>query len=644
MCGIAGAWNPRKPVAAETLVRMADALRSRGPDDSGVWQDIAAGLGFSHRRLSILDLSPAGHQPMASASGRYVIAYNGEIYNFAHLRDELDRSQNPVPWHGHSDTEVLLAGFERWGIRETLIRANGMFAIAVFDREQRALTLARDRMGEKPLYFGWVGGSFCFASELKGLAPLDGWPPRIDARVAAQFLRSGYVGGPRSLVAGIYRLPPGCMLSFQSRDIETPGDWNELEPRLAPFWSLAEAARAARATAPASETEARERFHALLQESVALRMVADVPVGAFLSGGIDSSAIVALMQQLSPRPVRTFSMGFTEEAFNEAPHAAAVARHLRTDHTEMIVTPEDALSVIPELPDIYDEPFADDSQIPTVLLARMARREVKVVLSGDGGDELLAGYKRYAKMLDLWDKVRRIPAGARPPLAWCVRGAARLCEPFGSDAHSGRSSAFKLARLAERLEARSVDELRRYYMAGVPAMGSEVSAASFAEHDLPPDWMHDPLDRILYADQSDYLPDDILVKVDRAAMACSLETRIPLLDHRLVEFAWSLPRALMRGSEGTKLPLRRLLDRYVPRALVDRPKQGFSVPLAEWLRGPLRPWAESLLDARHGTGLMDAANVTASWQAHVSGRKDLSVSLWRVLMLSAWLQKTGAGV
>lgn len=648
MCGIVGVWDRRHPVGAEALMKMADRLTHRGPDDGGVWQDTQIGLGLAHRRLSILDLSVAGHQPMTSAAGRYVMSYNGEIYNVSALRDELDRTLPSPQWRGHSDTEVMLAGFDRWGIRETLARSNGMFALAVFDRESRVLTLARDRLGEKPLYFGQVGQRLCFASELKAFAAMEGWQPRIDAEVASQFLRQGYVGGPRSLVAGIYRLPPGCLLELRASDVESARDWPAFADRLVPFWSLGPAAQAARTAACKSEPEARERFEALMQDSIALRMVADVPVGAFLSGGIDSSAVVSLMQRLSSRPVRTFSIGFTEERFNEAPYAAAVARHLHTDHTELYVTPEDALAVIPELPVIYDEPFADDSQIPTVLLTRMAGKHVKVALSGDGGDELFAGYKRYGKILRLWEQTRRVPAGLRSSLAACTRTTARMIEPFARESGDGKSSAYRLARLAERLQAHSVDEMRQRYMAGLPATGILQPAAGpgLAAHCVAPEWMQDPLDRLLYADQRDYLPDDILVKVDRAAMASSLETRIPLLDHRIVEFAWSLPREMVLGPQGTKLPLRRLLDRYVPGALVDRPKRGFSIPLAAWLRGPLRPWAESLLDSAQlrSAGLWDTAQIKTSWQTHLSGRKDLSASFWRVLMLAAWLQQTGARI
>lgn len=645
MCGIAGSWSPRHPLSNEQLVRMANAIKYRGPDDIGTWQESACGLGLAHRRLSILDLSPAGHQPMHSAGGRYVIVFNGEIYNFAAMRRDLDAESGPLAWRGHSDTEILLAGFERWGIHQTLRRANGMFAIAVFDREQRSLHLARDRMGEKPLYFGWVQGEFCFASELKALATLDGWQPRIDPQVAAGFLRQGYVGGPRSLVQGLFRLPPGTHLELGEDDIAVPRAWPDLEPSLDRYWSLAETALAGRRSAAPDPAEAIERFDALLRESIALRMVADVPVGAFLSGGIDSSAVVAVMQQVSARPVRTFSIGFRGGAFDEAPFAAAVARHLGTDHTELYVTPQDALAVIPQLPTLYDEPFADDSQIPTVLLTRLARPQVTVALSGDGGDELFAGYKRYTRILKFWKSAQKIPPALRPALASLIQGTASLLHPFAA-AGDDTSAAFRLSRVSGRLRAHSIDELRRIFRADTAILGAEDPQALLAnlEHCRPPNALEGVLDRILFADQSDYLPDDILVKVDRAAMACSLETRIPLLDPAIVAFAWSLPIAQLRAGGRAKLPLRGILDRYVPRELIDRPKRGFGLPLADWLRDPLRPWAESLLEVacQQDSGLWDAGRVRLTWKAHLSGRADHHAALWNLLTLVAWQQHTGA--
>ncbi len=645
MCGIVGLWSEARPPQPEELRRMAGSLRHRGPDDQGAWHDFGAGIGLAHQRLSILDLSPAGHQPMHSAHGRYVLVFNGEIYNFAALRRELEQSGAAPAWVGHSDTEVLLAGFEHWGVRATLERANGMFAIGVWDRENRTLTLARDRLGEKPLYFGWVGGRLAFASEVKAFAALEGWQPRLHAQAAAAYLRMGYAAGPQSLIAGVFRLPPGAMLGLESEAVRQPMSWERIEAALVRYWSLPEVVHAARAGRSMSAGgDYLERLEQLLTESVKLRMVADVPVGALLSGGIDSTTIVALAQAASRSPIRTFTAGFEDTALDEAPHAAAIARHLGTAHTELYVRSNDALELIPRLPEIYDEPFADSSQIPTTLIAGVASRHVKVALSGDGGDELFAGYTRYAVGQKLWRVIGSMPAGLRRGVAGAMDALAWAAAPLDALSPGRDGAAFRIRRFAWRASSPSVDALRHALMSGPPVGASMQGVPPPPPHAVPPAWLADPLDRMMYADQADYLPDDILVKVDRASMHWSLETRIPLLDHRLVEFAWALPRALVFDRHGGKPLLKRLLAKHVPPALTERPKKGFDVPLAAWLRGPLRAWAESLLapEGLHAVPILDAGEVRRAWRDHMAGRANAAHGLWSILMLLAWRQRTGA--
>lgn len=636
MCGIAGLVDD-PDTARQTVTAMLSAIAHRGPDDWGVWIDDTDGIAFGHRRLSIIDTSAAGHQPMASASDRYVLTYNGEIYNYAELRNALEREGAAPNWRGHSDTEVLLAGFEAWGIEPTLQRCNGMFAMAVWDRERHALTLARDRMGEKPLYFGWVDGRFGFASELKAIACMRGWTARMAPDAIASFLGVGYVRGPQSAVAGIYRLPPGCALTLSLKQLGAPQAWDHLETRMARYWSLREAAIAGVSEPLADDAATMTALEALLSDAVRMRMVSDVPLGAFLSGGIDSSLVVALMQGHSPRPVRTFSIGFSEPAYDEAPHACAVARHIGTDHTELYVSAGDALALAPRLAETFDEPFADNSQIPTMMVSALARRQVTVALSGDAGDELFAGYGRYIAILNLWRGLCWLPhplrRAAAPALASTAAAAARL--------PGMRDLPQRLNRLAERLSAGDADALRLSFIggAGVTRLLSG-GAAHDPSHGLPPARIRDTLQRLMYADQIDYLPDDILHKVDRASMAYALETRVPLLDHRVVEFAWRLPPSMLVAHGQGKQPLRRILERHVPRSLFERPKQGFAPPMAEWLRGPLRDWAESLLseDALRELPL-DAGGVRGLWRAHLERRMDAGQALWSVLMLADWRQR-----
>jgi asparagine synthase (glutamine-hydrolysing) len=632
MCGVAGLVD-RAGNVLPILEALLTGVAHRGPDDAGIWVDMAHGVGLGHRRLSIIDTSPAGHQPMASVSARYHLTYNGEIYNYAGLRTELELSGRAPQWRGHSDTEVLLAGFETWGIVETLRRCNGMFALAVWDRERKTLTLARDRMGEKPLYFGRVQGRFCFASELKAMAAMPGWRARMAPDAIASFLSTGYVRGPQSAVEGILRLPPGCVLTLGIDELDNADDWAFVERRIEPFWSLHDVALASLSSADVPDDES---LHTLLFDAVRLRMTSDVPIGAFLSGGIDSSLVVALMQAAGSQPVCTFSIGFREPAFDEAPHARAVAAHLGTNHTELYVDANDALALVPGLAETFDEPFADSSQLPTLLVAQLARQSVTVALSGDGGDELFGGYGRYVAVLRLWSRLGRVPRPVRSMMAPILSGCAAL--PVG-DALS-----LRLRRMSRRMDAPDADALRLMFVGAPGHDFARHSRYGNIEHCIPPAGIDDTLRRLMYADQLDYLPDDILYKVDRAAMHYALETRPPLLDHRVVEAAWRLPTSLLIDGETGKQPLRRMLERYIPRGMFERPKQGFAPPMDAWLRGPLREWADALLtrEALDGIPSIDARRVTSLWHRHRAGKSDAGFVLWQLLMLSDWRRRFGA--
>lgn len=649
MCGLAVCWSTSgadEAALTALTARLAGTLRHRGPDDGGVWVDADAGLGLGFRRLSIVDLSPLGHQPMVSASGRYVMAFNGEVYNFARLRPELERLGHA--FRGHSDTEVMLAAFEEWGIGAALERFVGMFAIALWDRRERRLTLVRDRLGKKPLYYGWAGDAFLCGSELKALRAHAGFAPPIDRDALALYLRHGYIPAPYTIYEGVHKLPPGALLTLGAP---------ESRPAPQPYWSMRAAVeRGLAAPLRLTDVELIEELDALLRDAVGLRMIADVPLGAFLSGGIDSSTVVALMQAQSVRPVRTFSIGFAEDKYNEATHAAAVAAHLGTDHTELYVTPEEARAVIPRLPLMFDEPFADSSQIPTFLVAEMTRRHVTVALSGDGGDELFAGYPRYAATRAVVGKLAWFPRPLRRPLA----GALLRAQPAAVDRWFGW-----LAPLTDRFGRRAgvgkqAHKLGAVLLAGAPELvyhralshWKEPAAlvASAAEPPTPltdaAAWLDDAdfTTRMQYLDAITYLPDDILTKVDRASMAVSLEARVPLLDHRVVEFAWRVPLAARVRDGQAKWLLRQVLYRYVPPALVERPKMGFGVPIGEWLRGPLRDWAEALLDARAMAeqGFVDPRPVRDLWQAHLAREGDWEYMLWDVLMFQAWREAWAA--
>lgn len=643
MCGIAGfidSTNSDNHGAsghqAQSLLRaMGDAILHRGPDAGDVWFDADWSVGLSHRRLSIQDLSPLGAQPMASASGRYVMAFNGEVYNFRSLRDEL----LGLGYHfkGHSDTEVMLAAFECWGLDAAIRRFAGMFAFALVDRQAGLLILARDRLGEKPLYYSRQGQRWFFGSELKALAAHPAFARKVNRDALPLLLRHNFIPAPHTIYQGVHKLLPAHYLQI---DLHQPA----AAPVLFAYWSL-EASFTARPFGTAEE--AADALEQTLSGIVREQMVADVPLGAFLSGGIDSSSVVALMQQSASRPVKTFTIGFNEPGFNEAEQALAVARHLGTEHTELYVSAADALALIPQLPQIYDEPFADSSQLPTFLVSRMARTQVTVALSGDGGDELLCGYTRYPAYVAAWQRQSGIRAALmRAALGLPLSLMARMMKRWVPG-----QSALPLFHLIEKLQRRRLlagaDSLEDYYRIAVSYWDQ---AEWMAPGSHEPDYAlrqsasarikADPMKSLMYQDLRWYLPDDILVKVDRAAMASSLETRVPMLDHRFVEFALGLDsRFNLQGHEGKQL-LRKVLYRHVPQALVDRPKRGFAVPVAHWLRHELRDWAEALLEPSRLTreGYWHVAMVRRTWVAHVSGQVDYAFQLWGILMFQAWLE------
>lgn len=654
MCGLTGFIDATRQTPADELravaARMADAIHHRGPDDAGAWADAETGVAFGFRRLAIVDLSAEGHQPMASASGRYEMVFNGEIYNYRAIRADLERADPGIAFRGHSDTEVLLAAIERWGLPEAIGRTVGMFAIALWDRRERRLHLVRDRLGEKPLYYGWRGRTFLFGSELKALRAHPAFTAEIDREAVALFLRHKYIPAPRSIYRGIAKLPPGTILTI---DPERPG----CAPEPVAYWSARAVAEAGVADPfPGSESEAIDALESLLRGAVGLQMVADVPLGALLSGGIDSSTVVALMQAQSARPIETFTIGFEERGYNEAEHAKAVARHLGTNHRELYVTPAEAMAVIPRLPTLYDEPFADASQIPTFLVSELARRHVTVGLSGDGGDESFGGYTRHLTGSRLWDRMRRAPRAARalaargitaaPPAAWDrAIDAADAVLPLRL---RDRVSGDRVHKAAGVLHAADPDEMYRLLVTDWADPGSVVLGPDGAGLDAAGNHLAaslGPTERMMLLDTVTYLPDDVLVKVDRASMGVSLEVRAPLLDHRIVEFAWRLPMAMkIRGGQG-KWALRQVLYRHVPRDLVERPKMGFGVPVGAWLRGPLRPWADDLLSERRLSedGLLDPAPIRRKWAEHLSGKRDWQAQIWDVLMLQAWLREQRYG-
>jgi asparagine synthase (glutamine-hydrolysing) len=651
MCGIAGWMDGSGSCPRHTLrdvaERMTATLRHRGPDDGGVWTDPAAGVALGHRRLSIVDLSPSGAQPMVSPCARYVIVFNGEIYNFQQVRAELiSRGRR---FRGSSDTEVILAAVSEWGVVDSLQRFNGMFAFALWDSVDRVLHLARDRAGEKPLYYGWIGRSFVFASELKALRAHPDFRGSVDRAALSLYVQRACVPAPHSIYEGIYKLPPACHMVVPSG-----ADAGSLSP--VPYWSAREAAEAGVAAPFAGDSfEAIEELGSLLRDAVRLRMIADVPLGAFLSGGVDSSTIVAMMQVEDSRPVKTFTIGFRESLYDEAGSARRVARHLGTEHTELYLGPQQTLGVISRLPSLYDEPFADSSQIPTFLISELARRHVTVSLTGDAGDELFGGYNLYRAGRLIWTTFGWMPSALRRAIGVGLRSvpAPLLDLSFAwlspLQAQLGRSSSIgdKLHKLAPVLIGAEPELMRRVLVANwrddqALVLDTATAAAPFADQERSAA-VGDFVQHMMFADLVSYLPDDILVKVDRASMGVSLETRVPFLDHRLIEFAWRLPHRLKLRGGSTKWILRQLLYRYVPRALVDRPKSGFAVPLSLWLRGPLREFGEDLLNESRlrQEGWFDAGLVRSLWNEHISGRRNWEQPLWSVLMFEAWLQEAG---
>ena len=641
MCGIAGLFDPHHHLRASDLdqmaMRMAETIAHRGPDDSGTWSDARAGVAFGHRRLAVVDLSTEGHQPMLSADGRWVLSYNGEIYNHLELRSRLEKEG--TTFRGRSDTEVLVEAIARWGVRPALAALNGMFAFSAWDRSDRRLVLARDRLGEKPLYYGRAGSALVFGSELRCLRAHPSFPGRVDRDALASYFRLGYVPAPMSIHEDVAQLPPGHL-------IETT-DARPSPPQ--PYWLAADAARAGLATQIDDDRVAVDEIDRLLRDSVAMRMVADVPVGAFLSGGIDSSLVVAVMQMIADRPVRTFTIGFDDPAYDESGAASAVARTLGTDHTEVKLSGSEALELVPTLASIHDEPFADSSLLPATLIATLARRDVTVALTGDGGDELFEGYARYLLPSTIWRRAGWLPRPLRAQLARAITTVpARTW-----DAAISRFGPVLPASVRQSRPGGKLHKVARALTASGPDAAYEAMEAVWSEpvvlgagQPVHHRWLDvaDPTSRAVHLDMVRYLPDDVLAKVDRAAMSVSLETRLPLLDHRLVELSWRISHAVKTRDGLGKWPLRSLLARYLPPSLTDRPKMGFGVPIGAWLRGPLRPWAETMLDNRRlaSDGYLDVGLVRATWSAHLAGH-DHAHQVWSAVAFQAWLDDVHGG-
>jgi len=655
MCGITGFVDFSKVRKSDgmrkNILRMTNALAHRGPDDSGVWLDQDVGISLGHRRLSIVDLSASGHQPMESSSGRYIISFNGEVYNFPEIKKKLEAGGN-CTWKGHSDTEVMLEAIDRWGVKKSLEYFNGMFAFALFDRLERRLYLARDRMGKKPLYYGQTGSVFLFASELKSIRQHEDFKPEIDRDALALYLRFSYVPEPHSIYRNIHKLFPGKIL------VVDLGPHGILNQEIVSFWSAKDVVQAGTDMPfPGTSDEALSRLDGLLADAVKLRMVSDVPIGAFLSGGIDSSLVVALMQAQSSMRVKTFSIGLQEEGLNEAGFAKQVAKHLDTDHTEFYVSSDEARAVIPQLPLLYDEPFADSSQIPTFLVSRLTRQYVTVSLSGDGGDELFGGYNRYFIAPAIWNKVKWLPCHLRAVLAKVLSNPTpkqwNMFSKIFSSALSryGTQGTFadKFNKIAQVMDMPDPDAL---YMRLVSVWDNPSDMliegreplTTLTDRSVWPR-LDDFMRRMMYFDLVTYLPDDILVKVDRASMGVSLEARAPFLDYRVVEFACSLPNGMLISKGKSKWLLRKLLYKYVPAKLIERPKMGFAIPVDAWLRGPLREWAGDLLneDRLQRDGFFKPKLIVDRFSEHISGKRNWQYCLWNILMFQAWKEYWGTG-
>lgn len=643
MCGITGFWSFTEQLSGLSLDRivqeMADQLTSRGPDSSGAWWEKEAHLAFGHRRLAIVDLSATGHQPMTSASGRFVMTYNGEIYNAPELHENL--VEKGYSFRGTSDTEVILAACEAYGVEDAVKQLIGMFAFALWDARDRKLHLVRDRLGVKPLYWGLHQQTLFFGSQLKSFRPHPLWRPELNRDILPNFFRFCYIPGPSSIYKGIQKLTPGCIATIEGKNKIT----------VKPYWSMEEAIRQGRIQQPdRSPLEWVDQLDALLKDAVKRCMVSDVPIGAFLSGGIDSSTVVALMQAQSSSPVQTFSIGFEEESYNEAPHATAVARHLGTRHHELYLRSSEALEIIPTIPEWCDEPFADSSQIPAFLVSRLAQKHLKVCLSGDGGDELFAGYARYFQANRFWDRLSPIPLTLRKMAAVGIKSlSVAQWDVLNGLIPGGRTRPFigdKAHKLASLLTCPDRKALYLNLISLWDNPASLVVDRKKSAESLPSPWLADAdrsgnafIEEMQYIDSLTYLPDDILSKVDYASMAVSLESRVPLLDHRVVEFAWSIPLALKLKHPEGKWILRQVLKKYVPESLTERPKMGFGVPIDQWLRGPLRPWAEELLSepSLKNAGL-NVNPIRQRWEEHQSGIRNWHYSLWPVLMFQAWYQ------
>ncbi|WP_430443163.1 asparagine synthase (glutamine-hydrolyzing) [Sphingorhabdus contaminans] len=642
MCGIAGiaTWRS-EPVSRGELLRMTNAIEHRGPDDSGSWFEDNFGIALGHRRLSIIDLSPQGHQPMASHSGRYTIAYNGEIYNFESLRSDLEKAGKAPIWRGHSDTEVLLAAFDAWGMDVALTRIEGMFAMAVWDHRNQSLSFARDRIGEKPLYYGNIGGRILFASELKAITAIAKSELTIDRKSLARFMQHGYVPAPASIYHNIKKLPAGNLLT-----LTTPADF-EKEPFA--YWSLRndDVAQLREQYAKMQVQDCINSVHDIVFGAVSRQMTSDVPIGAFLSGGVDSSLVVSMMAAQNRGRVKTFTIGFDDPKFNEAVFAKEVAKHLGTEHTELYVTAADALAVVPDLPQMYDEPFADSSQIPTFLVSQMTRQHVTVSLSGDGGDELFAGYPRYWLSEKLKRRLEKVPAFVRRPVAsalgWPSPGTwDKVIAPVLNERRLQDINGRRIHRLAQLANTASIEDL---YVRLTSHWQPEDELVQGLDQPLPlwenwADGTSTDIESMRMRDIGHYLPDDLLVKVDRASMRVSLESRAPFLSHKVVEAAMAMPEQMLVRDGVGKWVLRQMLDRYVPRQLIERPKAGFAVPLGDWLRGPLKAWAGDLLapDSLRSQDYIDPRKVEKIWAEHLSGNFDRSSYLWNILMFQAWVK------